>query len=332
MTDLDPVASVLVRGPMPLSQSAKIVSKVCELLAPMHDRRRAHLSITPDNVFFRHIGADLTVQLREVSYPSPRYATPERVRGRPEGPSSDVYCLGVLFFHMITGQPPFDSGSAEEILDQHLNRAPPALAYNDLQDIPIELEQLVRAMLAKDPGRRPGVRQIVHDIDNLDLDSTVMGVRIQAALVADPNDTETPDLDTSLLQNVKIELESRTDPHLVDPYADTLIKNRSDFGLDELDELDGAKDTFLNLQAPRKTSLGWNEDPTRILDQNAPQDLISDEATAAAGDPLPPTAAMRPATETSPADEGQGRSRLLFGLGLFFFLAALLTLTLVMLR
>ena len=214
---------------MPLSQSAKIVTQLCELLAPMHDKRRSHGAITPDNVFFRHIGGELTVQLRNGSHPGPSYSTPERARGRPEGPSSDVYSLGVLLFHMITGSPPFE-GNEDEIMEQHLTKAPPALAYNELQDIPIELEQLVRAMLAKDPGRRPVVRKIATDIDNLDLDSTVMGIRIQAAL-----DSTEGEVDTRLLRNVRVENEGHTDPHLVDPYADTLIKSRKDFGLEEMD-------------------------------------------------------------------------------------------------
>jgi serine/threonine protein kinase len=316
VAELDPVAAVLVRGPMPLSQAAKIVTRICELLAPLHDKRRAHGSICPDNVFFRHVGGELTVQLRSEETPTAMYASPERVRGRPQGPSSDVYALGILLFHMITGQPPFDADTEDEVLEQQLEKPPPPLQYNELQDIPIELEQLVRAMLAKDPARRPAVRKIHADIDNLDLDSTVMGIRIQTALDTEP--TETPDLDSSLLQNVRLEHEGRTDPHLVDPYADTLIKNRAELGLDEVD---GAQDTYLNLPVAQKPISGWNEDPTRIVDQR-PLEAIADPATEPPPDVVPQT---RP----QPASSG---SRVYFVLGLVFFLAAIVTAAVVLVR
>jgi serine/threonine protein kinase len=310
---LDPVAAVLVRGPMPLSQCAKIVTKICERLALLHDRRRAHGAIAPENVFFRHVGGDLTVELEDTARPGPTYATPERVRGRPEGPSSDVYSLGILFFHMITGRPPFDADSVDQILEQHVSSPPPALAQNELQDVPLELEKLVRSMLAKDPARRPNVRKIASDIDNLDLDSTVMGIRIQTALGGE--ETETPDLDTSLLRNVKLEVEGRTDPQLVDPYADTLIKNRLELGLDDID---GAGDTYLNLPPPQKPSSGWNEDPTRIVGHPA----ISHVAA-----PVPVTDKDEP-----PLEESSAGSRLLFALGLTFFVAAIVTAVLVLMK
>ena len=304
---------------MPLAQSAKIVGKVCELLAPLHEARRVHGAVTPDNVFFHHVGGDLTVELRNVATPTPRYATPERIHGKNLGPSSDVYSLGVLFFHMITGVPPFDGESADEIFQQHLEAGPPALQYNELQDIPLELEALVRAMLAKDPSRRPGVRKIAGEIDNLDLDSTVMGVRIQSAL-----EPEAPDVDTRLLQNVKIDLDGRTDPHLVDPYADTLIKNRSELlGLDELE----SQDTFLTLPTMKKPTSGWNEDPTKILDH--PQEM---EAELVQVLDQPTSQEMAPTTTAPSAVEDATGSRVLFYLGLVFFLIALATATVVMLR
>jgi serine/threonine protein kinase len=312
VADLDPVAAFLSRGPMALAQSAKIVGKVCELLASLHETRRAHGAISPENVFFRHVGSELTVELRNVAAPSAFYATPERLQGRTAGPSTDVYSLGVLFFHMITGQPPFKGRTTEEIHQQHLTASPPGLLLNELQDIPAELEALVRAMMAKDPPRRPGVRKIATEIDNLDLDSTVMGVRIQQAL--DPED---------LLRNVRIENDGRTDPAMIDPYADTLIKNRSELiGLDEVD----LQDTYLSLPTFKKPTSGWNED-TKIIEKHHDDEVQAelDPALDPANEPVPdPTA--------PPAAESSAASRGLFYAGLVFFLIALATATVVMIR
>jgi serine/threonine protein kinase len=293
VSDLLPVASALARGPLPLAQSAKIIARVCQLLAPLHDGRRVHRAVSPDNVWFRHVGGELTVELRDTMLPTALYANPERIAGQPEGTSSDVYCLGVLFFHMITGVPPFEGGTEAAILEKHRTQGPPALAYNELQDVPLELEALVRAMLAKDPQRRPAVRKIAGDLANLDLDSTIMGVRIQEVLAQ----------------------ERGTDPQLIDPYGDTFIRKRSDFHID-IPDVETTTDTILHMEAPKKPSSGWNEaDATRIL-------MRKDEIS------LPPPAEP---SEPAPLPEAQG-SRLFFAFGLLFFLVAIVTAAIVVVQ
>lgn len=261
MPALEPVANALARGPMPLSQCAKIVMRVCELLAPLHTAGRAHGAVTPQNVHFHQVGGELTVELAGRLAPGPEYTAPERVRGGDPSAEADVYTLGVLFFHMISGRPPFE-GETDQVLNEHLHRAPPGLAQNDLQDIPEPLERLIRAMLSKTPSSRPTVADVGSTVENLDLDSTIMGVRLEG--VREMAEEIRAEKQTMLLDNVPVKAEyddqGRTDPAMVDPYADTFVKNRVELGLDEVE---GDGDTALAIQVSGPIS----DDNTILIDR-----------------------------------------------------------------
>src|SRR5687767_2703268 len=99
---LAPLSQSMVRGPISLSQATKIIDATCELLEPVHSSGRVYGCISPDTVFYRHVGDELTVMLIdrvEISSRDPRYVSPERLRGQPEDARADVHALGVLFHH-----------------------------------------------------------------------------------------------------------------------------------------------------------------------------------------------------------------------------------------
>ena len=58
---------------------------------------------------------------------SPYYMSPEQALGEQLDPRSDLYSLGVIFHEMLTGRKPFTGSSAMEVLQQHVNCAPPRL-------------------------------------------------------------------------------------------------------------------------------------------------------------------------------------------------------------
>ena len=54
------------------------------------------------------------------------YQAPEQLRGETQiSPKADLYSLGCLLFHMITGRPPFIADELDELIEQQLNAAPP---------------------------------------------------------------------------------------------------------------------------------------------------------------------------------------------------------------
>jgi len=85
---------------------------------------------------------------------TPIYMSPEQCRGtRTVDHRSDIYSLGIIFFEMLVGQPPFVSEGFGELVNMHLNVAAPAPSSQN-PAVPPAIDAIVLKMLAKDPAAR----------------------------------------------------------------------------------------------------------------------------------------------------------------------------------
>jgi serine/threonine-protein kinase len=86
---------------------------------------------------------------------TPRYMAPEQIAGLPLDARADLYSLGAVLYHMLTGRPPFAERDAKAVMNQHLREPPPPFreVVPDAA-IPAELEALVMRALAKEPAQR----------------------------------------------------------------------------------------------------------------------------------------------------------------------------------
>lgn len=91
-------------------------------------------------------GKDITADGALVG--TPRYMSPEQIRGQELGPSSDIYSLGLVAYEMLTGHKAIDSNSSVTIIGQQLDSVPFRLP----EDAPVSpaLREIVDRMLAKD--------------------------------------------------------------------------------------------------------------------------------------------------------------------------------------
>ena len=81
------------------------------------------------------------------------YMSPEQVRNLPVDVRSDVYCLGVTLYELLTAHLPFESDSEFQVMSDHVNTPPPAPSRH-YPYIPPGIEQAVLKALAKDPNDR----------------------------------------------------------------------------------------------------------------------------------------------------------------------------------
>jgi predicted Ser/Thr protein kinase len=84
---------------------------------------------------------------------TPHYVAPERIRGEPASPASDVYGVGILLYELVTGQVPWD-GAVQNILAGHLDEQPKSPSLLVEGGIDPALETLILHALAKQPSER----------------------------------------------------------------------------------------------------------------------------------------------------------------------------------
>ncbi|MCP4216691.1 MAG: serine/threonine protein kinase [bacterium] len=158
--------SLAHNGRLTPARAVSIVMQTARGLLAAHDAGLVHRDIKPSNLILNSKG-DITITdfglVREQSKikntqtgmlaGTPHYLCPEQVSGVPLDSRSDIYSLGIVFYEMLVGVPPFLSNSAVEIFMKHLNTPLPD-PRKVVPDIPSEVVDIIRRMAAKEPGDR----------------------------------------------------------------------------------------------------------------------------------------------------------------------------------
>ncbi|GAA1857337.1 serine/threonine-protein kinase [Microbacterium koreense] len=80
-----------------------------------------------------------------------QYLSPEQASGHPASPATDTYSLGIVAFESLAGKRPFTGESQVAIAMAQINEQPPPLPAT----VPVPVQNLVMAMIAKKPEDRP---------------------------------------------------------------------------------------------------------------------------------------------------------------------------------
>jgi len=104
-----------------------------------------------------------TKQAASRGWVSPHYVSPEKLVSGVEDYRGDIYSLGATFYHVLSGQTAFNGNNIEDIMRDRLERDPVPVA-NLRADIPAEINELIMAMLNRDPDMRPAYSQIIEHI------------------------------------------------------------------------------------------------------------------------------------------------------------------------
>jgi serine/threonine protein kinase len=161
-----------VAGMLDWRNAIHVAKGVAEALEVAHELNILHRNIGPSNILVRK--ADRCVKLGDLMLAKAldnsgneritrsgdvigdlRYLSPEQLSGeQPLDARADIYSLGAALYAILTGRPPFEGGTAAEVIRRIVTGSPEPPTRVHLA-VPSQLEGLVLRMLAKRPEDRP---------------------------------------------------------------------------------------------------------------------------------------------------------------------------------
>jgi len=217
-------------GRMEPERVANILQQILQALQAAHAQGILHRDIKPNNIMLQggqdfvkvldfgiakafgeelKPGEDLTAAGTLIG--TPRYMSPEQIRGQTMGPPSDIYALGMVAIELLTGRKSLTGKDRMEILQQQLSHTPNLLPTE--LHVPGKLRDIVEQMTAKDTRIRYSsaaavLRDLIHWNHNIaDVDATMLAnpsdVSVQRPVVTEDAEStvmhriQTHDLPTS---------------------------------------------------------------------------------------------------------------------------------------
>jgi serine/threonine protein kinase len=154
-------------GAMPPQTAANYLQQIAAALDYAHAQGIVHRDLKPANIFITpekkvfvadfHLTSMLTegktAQMRLSKPGLLDYMSPELVVGKQIDKRADLYSLGALLYHMITGAPPFQGQTLMKVATKHLKMPPPS-PRAIRPDLSYATEQVILKALAKNPAER----------------------------------------------------------------------------------------------------------------------------------------------------------------------------------
>jgi len=174
------LAERLQQGPMKPTEAADLLAKVSRAVDFAHQHGVLHRDLKPSNILIDRNGqphvtdfglAKLIADPHSMTDPgsvlgTPAYMSPEQAAGSGEiGPASDVYTLGGILYHMLTGEPPVQAKSPVDALMKIIEQDPvPPRQLNRNADP--DLEIIAVRCLQKPPDLRyPSAAALADDLE-----------------------------------------------------------------------------------------------------------------------------------------------------------------------
>lgn len=194
-------AELTRRGALPWTEALEHAARIAEALVVAHEQEPpiVHRDLKPENVMLttgegspddapatglKVMDFGIAKVLEGIhatntqSIGTLQYMSPEQIDARTIDARSDLYSLGLTFYEMIAGDPPFSSASPRELLNMQCTEPAPALDDTVRQGLPRGVEDLLYAMLEKKPDDRPAsAREVLDRLSMFRSAGTSLGVR-----------------------------------------------------------------------------------------------------------------------------------------------------------
>jgi serine/threonine-protein kinase len=156
----------LEAGPLDIDEAKDIAIQVAEGLKEAHEKGIVHRDIKPANIMLTDKGraritdfglaklsggADLTKASTIMG--TVAYMSPEQAKGEAVDLRTDIWSLGAVLYEILSCKQPFKSDHDQAVIYSILNENP-APIIKIRKDIPLEMEQVIKKSLQKDPRSR----------------------------------------------------------------------------------------------------------------------------------------------------------------------------------
>ena len=159
--------AIRAEGSIEPGRAARIVDQVGSALDAAHARGLIHRDIKPANVLLgagdhayltdfgltKRLGSSTALSRSGQWVGTLGYVAPEQIRGERIDARADVYALGCVLFHALTGQAPYLRETEEATLWSHLHDPPPPASMLT-PGVPESFDEVIECALAKDPDDR----------------------------------------------------------------------------------------------------------------------------------------------------------------------------------
>ena len=173
------VQGLLENGPLPLETVTRILEQTCAALHSAHRIGVIHRDLKPGNILLdednnayladfgiaKNLGSpEIESQTQmDALIGSPQYMSPEQILSMSIRPQTDIYCLGVMLYEMLSGALPFSGPTPFDLLQQHMSAPLPSLAAHRT-GLPAALDMVINRAAAKNPeDRYPDVLALLDD-------------------------------------------------------------------------------------------------------------------------------------------------------------------------
>ncbi|MEK7675256.1 MAG: serine/threonine-protein kinase [Verrucomicrobiota bacterium] len=156
-------------NPLPAARAAQLIKTIAEAIHFAHQRGTLHRDLKPQNVLIDAAGqpritdfglakltrTDSSLTREGAVMGSPSYMSPEQAAGKNDlvGPPSDVYSIGAMLYHLLTGRAPFLAETPMATLRKVMEEEPVAPSKLNSKTPP-DLETICLKCLEKKPERR----------------------------------------------------------------------------------------------------------------------------------------------------------------------------------
>ncbi|MBN2135917.1 MAG: protein kinase [Acidobacteria bacterium] len=177
-------------GALNPEKATGILRDILHALEVIHKNGIVHRDLKPSNImvatngkaYIADFGIAKALGMRDITQSgemigTPHYISPEQAQGGKIDHLSDIYSLGIVMFHMFTGQTPFKADSSVSLAVKHVQEQPPN--PRDINSaLPTDIAELILKCIRKNRFERPSsASEVLKEISRMETRPLTAGIK-----------------------------------------------------------------------------------------------------------------------------------------------------------